>query len=244
MRVVSCVADAPAEGKLLFWLVGHENLQFQGREIQFTPSEATPTYPIQLESCDGVGVNCMIVALMVDTSQLPPRQVGEGQKAPVVTRTVPTPVVNTPSTDHGADTLAITCTTNAQQRTVTCELHGAAVGSQLNWQANGVIVGTGPVFSFVVPALRPDLPVQVDACRSVGKDSYHCQTVETTIDTSHLPPKPPGDPPPGIIVELPAAWDQSSCVGPPGTKHAGSDFVYDGGVFADAVQQELYLIHI
>ena len=168
----------------------------------------------------------------------PPANAAPPPPPPPPANTAPPPVVNTPSADHGADTLAITCTTNAQQRTVTCELHGAAVGSQLNWQANGVIVGTGPVFSFVVPALRPDLPVQVDACRSVGKDSYHCQTVETTIDTSHLPPKPPGDPPPGIIVELPSAWDRSSCVKPPGTKHAGSDFVYDGGVFADAVQQE------
>ena len=150
----------------------------------------------------------------------------------------PPPVANTPSADHG-DTLAITCTTNAQQRTVTCELHGASVGSELNWQVNhGDLIDTGPLIRFVVPALRPDLPVLVDACRLTGANSYDCQTVETTIDTSHLPPKPPGDPPPGIIVELPSAWDRSSCVGPPGTKHAGSDFVYDGGVFADAVQQE------
>ena len=65
----------------------------------------------------------------------------------------PPPVVNTPSADHG-DTLAITCTTNAQQRTVTCELHGALVGSELNWQVNyGDLIGTGPLFRFVVPAL-------------------------------------------------------------------------------------------
>ena len=239
MRLVSCVADASAEGKTLFWLVGNENLQLQGREVQFIPFEASPTYPIHLESCDAVGVNCIIVALTVDTSQLPPRPVGEGQKAPVITRTVPPPVVNTPSADHGADTLAITCTTNAQQRTVTCELHGAAVGSELNWQVNnGDIVGTGPLFSFVVPALRPDLPVLVDACRSTGTNSYDCQTVETTVDTSHLPPKPPGDPPPGTIVEGPSAWDRSSCVEPPGTKHAGSDFVYDGRVVADSLRQD------